>query len=127
MIIIRMRFISCSRDLKRLESILRSPIHTNLNSTIHGLKIIRSYRAEKMISEAFHRHVDNHTRAHFLLISTNRWAALRFDWVSLTFLFFVTASCLMVHTLQKSLSTADLVLILSYSLNLVGLFQWTIR
>ena len=127
MFITRMRFVACSRDLKRLEGVLRGPIHTHLNSTVHGLKIIRSYHAERMVSEIFLRHVDNHTRAHFLLISTNRWAAFRFDWISLMFLFLVTASSLLVRIFQDTLSTADLVLILSYSLNLVGLFQWTVR
>ncbi len=55
MLFIRYRFARCSRDLKRLEGITRSPIYSYLTSTIHGLKVIRSYNAENICSSEFFR------------------------------------------------------------------------
>jgi ATP-binding cassette, subfamily C (CFTR/MRP), member 4 len=127
MLYLRHRFARCSRDLKRLEGTTRSPIYSHLNSVVHGLKVIRSYHAEHTCSEEFLHYVDDNTRVNFLMLTMNRWAAVRFDWISFMFLFLVTALSLIVRIYQKSLSTADIALTLSFSLNLMGLFQWTIR
>ncbi|CAF4607105.1 unnamed protein product, partial [Rotaria sp. Silwood2] len=43
MLFVRYRFAPCSRDLKRLVGTTRSPVYSQLTSTIHGLKVIRSY------------------------------------------------------------------------------------
>ena len=46
LLFVRYRFASTSRDLKRLEGTTRSPVYSHLTSTIHGLQVVRSYRAE---------------------------------------------------------------------------------
>jgi ATP-binding cassette subfamily C (CFTR/MRP) protein 4 len=127
MLIIRYRFARCFRDLKRLEGITRSPIYSYLSSTIHGLKVIRSYHAEQMCSKQFLSHLDDNIRAYFLIITTERWAAMRFDWVTFIFISLVTSFSMFARIYYQQFSTADIVLTLSYSLNLIGIFQWTIR
>lgn len=127
MFIVRYRFARGYRDLKRLEGNARSPIYSYLSSTINGLKVIRSYHAEKMCSQQFLACVDDHIRTYYLIIVAERWAAIRFDWVSYIFLSLVTTSSLFVRIYYQQLTTADIALTLSYSLNLMGLFQWTIR
>jgi ABC-type multidrug transport system fused ATPase/permease subunit len=79
MLFIRHRFARCSRDLRRLENISRSPIYSYLTSTIHEIKVIRSYYAEKMCSTEFFSYLDGNTRACYLFIVTNQWVAIRFD------------------------------------------------
>ncbi len=127
MLIVRYRFARCFRDLKRLEGMTRSPIYSYLSSTIHGLKVIRSYHAEQMCSKEFLSYLDDHIRALFLIITTERWAAIRFDWVSFTFLSLVTLMSMLARIYYQQFSTADIALTLSYCLNFMGLFQWTIR
>jgi ATP-binding cassette subfamily C (CFTR/MRP) protein 4 len=127
MLIVRYRFSRCFRDLKRLEGISRSPIYSYLASTIHGLKVIRSYHAEQMSSKQFLSHVDDHTRTYFLILTAERWAAMRFDAVTIAFLTLVTIFSMLVRIYYQEFSTASIALTLSYCLNLIGLFQWTIR
>lgn len=127
MFAIRYRFAQCSRDLKRLEGVTRSPIYSHLNSSIHGLKVIRSYHVEELCDEEFLRHMNENTRVHFMTMTKDRWAAMRFDGISSLFLAMVTILGLIVRIYQHSFSAADIALTLSYSLNLMGLFQWTIR
>ncbi|CAF1477796.1 unnamed protein product, partial [Rotaria sordida] len=128
LLFVRYCYAPCSRDLRRLESITRSPIYSYLTSTIHGLKVIRSYHAEHMCSIEFFSHLDDNTRANHLIFATNRWAALRFDWVALSFIALVTIFSVIVRvTGYRYLSTADIAMTLSYSLNLMGLLQWAIR
>ncbi|CAF3009520.1 unnamed protein product [Rotaria sp. Silwood2] len=128
LLLVRHYFAPCSRDLRRLESITRSPVYSYLTSTIHGLKVIRSYHAEHMCSTEFSSHLDDNTRANYLISATGRWAALRFDWVALIFISLVTMLLMALRvTGYRYFSTADIAMTLSYSLSLMGLLQWTIR
>jgi ABC-type multidrug transport system fused ATPase/permease subunit len=127
MLYIRYRFARCSRDLKRLESISRSPIYSYLSSTIHGLKVIRSYHAENTCTSQFFSHLDDNTRAHYLFLTANRWAAIRFDWIAVLFIAIVISMALIVHIVSQKFSAADIALTLSYSLHLMELLQWTAR
>ncbi|CAF4950125.1 unnamed protein product, partial [Rotaria sp. Silwood1] len=127
MLFIRHRFAQCSRDLKRLESTSRSPIYSYLTSTILGLKVIRSYHAEKICLSEFFSLLDDNSRANYLFLTTNRWAAIRFDWITIFFIAIVTSMALIVHITGRLFSAADIALTFSFSLNLMGLLQWTIR
>ncbi|UJR10923.1 hypothetical protein I4U23_015108 [Adineta vaga] len=127
MIYIRNRFSQCIRDLKRIEGVSRSPVYSYLSSTIQGLKVIRSYHAEEMCSREFQSHLNNNSRVNYLITNVNRWAAIRFDWITLTFIALVTFFAMIARIVQHQLSAADIALILSYSLNIMGTFQWSIR
>ena len=127
MLIMRSRYAPGSRDLQRIEGSTRSPIYSYLTSTIHGLKVIRSYHVEHMCSDEFLHHIDNNTRADFLITTLNRWAAIRFNWISLSFLAVVTFLAVITRIYQQQFSTADIALTLSFSLNMMGLFQWAVR
>jgi ATP-binding cassette subfamily C (CFTR/MRP) protein 4 len=128
MLYVRHQYASCFRDLARLESTTRSPLYSHLTSTIHGLKVIRSYHAEQMCSAEFLSHADDVTRVYHSYATANRWAGLRFDWISLSFVAIVTLLAMIGHISgYHPFSSADIALIFSYSLSLVGLFQWTIR
>jgi hypothetical protein len=89
--------------------------------------VIRSYHAEQMSSKQFLSHLDDHIRVNFLIITAERWAAMRFDGVTITFLSLVTCFSMLARIYYQEFSTASIALTLSYCLNLIGLFQWTIR
>ncbi len=127
MLYIRHRYARCLRDLKRIEGLTRSPVYSQLTSTIHGLKVIRSYHAESVSCREFFHNLDDNIRVSYLLLVTNRWAAMRFDWIALTFIISVTILSMTARLTQQQFSAADIALTLSYSLNLVGLVQWMIR
>ena len=127
MLFVRHHFARCSRDLKRLESTTRSPVYSHLSSTIHGLKVIRSYHAEEMCSKQFLSHLNDNVRAYFLSLTTQRWAAIRFDAVTVGFLGLVTVLSMLARIYYQRFSAADIALTLSYCLNLVIVFQWAIR
>lgn len=127
MLLLRHRFVRCLRDLKRIEGNTRSPVYSHLSSTINGLKVIRSYHAEKICCDEFLRQLDDNTRANYLIITINAWGAIRFDAVALIFIASVTILAMFVRISEQKFSAADLALTLSYSLNLMGLVQWTVR
>jgi ABC-type multidrug transport system fused ATPase/permease subunit len=124
---IRHHYARCLRDVKRIECISRSPIGSCLTSTIQGLKVIRSYHAEQICANKFFASYNDNTRANYLICTINRWAAIRFDWVSLLFITLVTFLAVIVRIYQSQISAGDIALILSYSLNLMGTLQLAIR
>lgn len=54
-------YISASRNIKRVESILRSPIFAHTNATLQGLSTIRALKAEESVKQNFNNHLDVNT------------------------------------------------------------------
>ena len=121
MIALRYQFSPGSRDLKRLIGITRSPMYSHMTSSIHGLKVIRSYHAELICGEQFFRYLEDNTRVAFLINTLNRWAAMRFDWLSILFITLVTGFAIIARITQQKFSAADIALTLTLSVNLMGL------
>ncbi|KAK3053818.1 Transporter of the ATP-binding cassette (ABC) [Extremus antarcticus] len=81
-------YISSSRDLKRLESIQRSPLYQQFGETLSGMTTIRAYSDEKrFIRENLHK-VNTHSRPFIFLWGANRWLAFRVDLVGALVSFF---------------------------------------
>lgn len=72
-------YINSSRDLKRLESVQRSPLYQQFGETLSGMTTIRAYGDERrFIRENFHK-VNTHSRPFIYLWGANRWLAFRVD------------------------------------------------
>lgn len=88
-------YINSSRDLKRLESIQRSPLYQQFGETLSGMTTIRAYGDERrFIRENLHR-VNTHSRPFIYLWGANRWLALRVDVVGALVSFFTGAFVLL--------------------------------
>jgi len=84
-------YISSSRDLKRLESVQRSPLYQQFGETLSGMTTIRAYGDERrFIRENLHR-VNTHSRPFIYLWAANRWLAFRVDVVGALVSFFTGA------------------------------------
>ncbi|CAF2410326.1 unnamed protein product [Rotaria sp. Silwood2] len=121
---IRRIFSPAIRDIKRLESLGRSPIYSHLSSTIQGVPLIRSYGAQTMCTRDFSNYLDEHSRAYSVMLTMNRWVAMRIESVVAAFIGLLTFSMLFVH---RNLPVSDLGLILAYSFTLMGSVQWIVR
>ncbi|QRW11566.1 ABC transporter [Ceratobasidium sp. AG-Ba] len=68
-----------SRDLRRLDSVTRSPLYTIYGDTISGASVIRAFGASTLfLREMFHR-VDTNISPYHASWSINRWIALQFS------------------------------------------------
>lgn len=76
---IGMFYLKSSRDLKRLESVQRSPLYQQFGETLSGIITIRAYKDERRFIRDNQRRVDTHNRPYIYLWATNRWLALRID------------------------------------------------
>ncbi|KAF0447968.1 P-loop containing nucleoside triphosphate hydrolase protein [Gigaspora margarita] len=72
-IIIGILYIYASRDLKRLESVSRSPIYTAFEDTIAGISTIRAFGAEERLRKIMWSLIDDNNRPSILNWACNQW------------------------------------------------------
>jgi ABC-type multidrug transport system fused ATPase/permease subunit len=81
-------YINSSRDLKRLESIQRSPLYQQFGETLSGMTTIRAYGHERRFIRENMTRVNTHNRPFIFLWAANRWLAFRVDVVGALVAFF---------------------------------------
>ncbi|KAF2351830.1 ABC transporter type 1 transmembrane domain [Trinorchestia longiramus] len=122
-ICLRRFYLSSARDIKRLESITRSPVFSHLSTSLNGLTTIRAFRAQQSFVQDFDDIQDVHSSAWFLFICTTRWFGIYLDCLSSLYIATVTYSFLGNN---DSLS-GDVGLAISSAMGLSGMFQWGVR
>uniref|UniRef100_A0A3P9NFR5 Multidrug resistance-associated protein 1 n=1 Tax=Poecilia reticulata TaxID=8081 RepID=A0A3P9NFR5_POERE len=117
-------YVATSRQLKRLESVSRSPIYTHFNETLLGTSVIRAFgEQERFIHESDQR-VDHNQKAYYPSIVANRWLAVRLEFVGNCI---VSFAALFAVIARDSLSPGIMGLSISYALQLTASLTWLVR
>ncbi len=113
-----------SRELKRLESISRSPIFSHFAETLHGLSSVRCFQIEKDFLTKHLKTVDTNHRAFFLINASNRWLSIRLELIGGT----VTLLTCIILILISTPTTAALAgLALVYITQMLNTLNWGVR
>lgn len=86
-----MFYIHSSRDLKRLESVQRSPLYQQFGETLSGVVTIRAYGDENRFIRDNYNRINTQSRPFIYLWATNRWLAFRIDIAGALVAFFAGA------------------------------------
>ncbi|KAI8918385.1 P-loop containing nucleoside triphosphate hydrolase protein [Powellomyces hirtus] len=123
---LRQAYIKTSRQIKRIEAVTRSPVYSNIPSTLEGLSTVRAFNVEKQFTDRFVALQDDNTSKYFMFLTCSRWLGFRLDVGSASFLAIVAIGSV---GLRESLGLRPGVvgLLLSYVLQLTGLLQWAVR
>ncbi|XP_042361797.1 multidrug resistance-associated protein 1 isoform X2 [Plectropomus leopardus] len=117
-------YVASSRQLKRLESVSRSPIYTHFSETLLGTSVIRAFgEQERFIRESDQR-VDHNQKAYYPSIIANRWLAVRLEFVGNCI---VSFAALFAVIARESLSPGIMGLSISYALQLTASLTWLVR
>ncbi|KAF2128447.1 hypothetical protein P153DRAFT_318274 [Dothidotthia symphoricarpi CBS 119687] len=81
-------YINSSRDLKRLESVQRSPLFQQFGETLSGMTTIRAYGEERRFIRENLSKINTQHRPFIYLWAANRWLAFRVDVVGALVSFF---------------------------------------
>lgn len=73
-----------ARDMRRLDSVARSPLYSIYGETIAGAPILRAFGASSKFLRDMLRCVDTNTTPYYWQWSVNRWLSSRFDLLSAT-------------------------------------------
>ncbi|KAI8353036.1 P-loop containing nucleoside triphosphate hydrolase protein [Mortierella sp. GBAus27b] len=120
-------FLATSRELRRLDSISRSPIFAYFQETIGGISTIRAYRQQTRFIKGNEDRVDNNMRAFYPGLAGNRWLGIRLEGLGSIIIF--GSAFLSVYSLSRNISVdPGLVgLSLSYALNVTLGLNWLVR
>ncbi|KAJ3113711.1 hypothetical protein HDU96_003040 [Phlyctochytrium bullatum] len=112
-----------SRELKRLESISRSPLYANFGETLAGLSTIRAYREQNRFIRANDRFADANNNPSFLNYAGRRWIGVRLETMGALLVFFAAIFGVLA---RSSIDPALLGLSLSYALQITGILSFLV-
>ncbi len=70
-------YVATSRQLKRIESVTRSPIYAHFSETLSGVSSVRAYGREQQFVDESMRILDTNQTTVYPSFCANRWLALR--------------------------------------------------
>ncbi|KAI9672198.1 MAG: hypothetical protein M1831_002012 [Alyxoria varia] len=120
-------YLRTSRELKRLDSVSRSPIYAHFQESLAGLSTIRAFRQQSRFSLENEWRVDANLRAYFPSISANRWLAIRLEFLG-SIIILAAAGFSIISVVQNTGLSAGLVgLAMSYALQITQSLNWIVR
>lgn len=117
-------FIVTTRQLKRLESVTRSPIYSHFNETLSGINTIRAYNSVERFVDLSDNLVDRNQSCSYPNIIANRWLSVRLEF----FGNLITACAALFSVYYKGAVDAGTAgLTISYSLSITQTLSWLVR
>lgn len=117
-------YIKSSVDLKRLESVQRSPLFQQFGETLSGITTIRAYGDEKRFVRDNMLRVNTHNRPFIYLWAANRWLAFRIDVIGDLVSFFAGVFVILsIGTIDAGAAGLSL----SYALSFTENVLWLVR
>lgn len=117
-------YIRSSRDLKRLESVQRSPLFQQFGETLSGITTIRAYGDERRFIRDNMLRINTHNRPFIYLWATNRWLSFRIDMIGDLVAFF--AGMFVILSLGV-IDAGSAGLALSYAISFTENVLWLVR
>ncbi|XP_006630977.3 ATP-binding cassette sub-family C member 2 [Lepisosteus oculatus] len=117
-------YVATSRQLRRLDSVSRSPIYSHFGETVAGLSIIRAYGHQDRFLQQNEATIDQNLKSVYPWIVSNRWLAMRLEFVGNLVVFF---SALLAVISRDSLYSGLVGLSISYALNVTQTLNWLVR
>ncbi|KAJ1698125.1 hypothetical protein LUZ63_006637 [Rhynchospora breviuscula] len=120
---------STAREVKRLDSITRSPVYAQFGEALNGLSTIRAYKAYDRMAAINGQSMDNNVRYTLVNISANRWLAIRLETLGGIMIWFTATFAVMQNQNaenQKAFAST-MGLLLTYALNITNLLTAVLR
>ncbi|XP_017271649.1 canalicular multispecific organic anion transporter 2 isoform X1 [Kryptolebias marmoratus] len=117
-------YVATSRQLKRLESVSRSPIYSHFSETITGSSVIRAYGRHTAFVLMSDIKVDENQKSYYPGIVSNRWLGVRIEFIGNCLVLF---AALFAVIGKKSLNPGLVGLSVSYALQVTMSLNWMVR
>ncbi|EPS34615.1 hypothetical protein PDE_09579 [Penicillium oxalicum 114-2] len=120
-------YLRTSRELKRLDSVTRSPIYAHFQESLGGISTIRAYRQENRFALENEWRMDANLRAYFPSISANRWLAVRLEFIGSIIILASAGLAIIAVATGSPLSPGIVGLAMSYALQITQSLNWIVR
>lgn len=120
---------STAREVKRLDSITRSPVYAQFGEALNGLSTIRAYKAYDRMAAINGKSMDNNVRYTLVNMSANRWLAIRLETLGGIMIWFTATFAVMQNQRSENQKAfaSTMGLLLSYALNITNLLTAVLR
>jgi ATP-binding cassette subfamily C (CFTR/MRP) protein 1 len=120
-------YLRSNRELKRLESVSKSPIYAHFSESLGGVSTIRAFKQQQRWIWENENRVDSNMKALFPSMYANRWLGIRLEFmgaliVSLSALLSILA---LINGLGPSAGMVGLAM--SYALQITQYLNWTVQ
>ncbi|KAL2917396.1 Transporter of the ATP-binding cassette (ABC) [Polyrhizophydium stewartii] len=115
-------YLTTSRELKRLESVSRSPIYTQFSETLAGVSTLRAFGQLDRFQAMNNDKVDLNHRSFFFIWAANRWLCLRTELISS-----VVVLCAGLAIILGGIGAGWAALTITYALDFTNALLWTVR
>ncbi|XP_075889870.1 ATP-binding cassette sub-family C member 3 isoform X2 [Nelusetta ayraudi] len=117
-------YVATSRQLKRLESVSRSPIYSHFSETVTGCSVIRAYGRHSAFITLSDLKVDDNQKSHYPGLVSNRWLGVRIEFIGNCIVLF---AALFAVTGKRDLNPGLVGLSVSYALQVTMSLNWMVR
>ncbi|XP_028263925.1 canalicular multispecific organic anion transporter 2 isoform X3 [Parambassis ranga] len=117
-------YVATSRQLKRLESVSRSPIYSHFSETVTGCSVIRAYGRHSAFVLMSDMKVDENQKSYYPGIVSNRWLGVRIEFIGNCIVLF---AALFAVTGKENLNPGLVGLSVSYALQVTMSLNWMVR
>mmetsp|Transcript_11549 Transcript_11549/g.40382 ORF Transcript_11549/g.40382 Transcript_11549/m.40382 type:complete len:1626 (-) Transcript_11549:176-5053(-) len=115
-----------SRELKRLDSISRSPVYAHFSETLGGLSTIRAFGQTVRFTKQHYLGVDKNHTAFFINLGASRWLSMRMELLGQLVVLLASMLCAQ-STLAGNISAAEAGFAISLAMSLTDLLNWSVR
>ncbi|CAH2076223.1 unnamed protein product, partial [Iphiclides podalirius] len=122
--VIQRFYVATSRQLKRLESVSRSPIYSHFGESITGATTIRAYGVTRRFVEESERGVDHNQSCYYPSCIANRWLAVRLEMIGNLIIFFAALFAVLA---RDTINAGIVGLSISYALQITQTLNWLVR
>ncbi|XP_047948390.1 ABC transporter C family member 2-like [Salvia hispanica] len=120
---------STAREVKRLDSVSRSPVYAQFGEALNGTSTIRAYKAYDRMATMNGNAMDNNIRFTLVNMSGNRWLAIRLETVGGIMIWFTATFAVLQNGRAENQESfaSTMGLLLSYALNITSLLTTVLR
>uniref|UniRef100_A0A8D3D949 ABC-type glutathione-S-conjugate transporter n=1 Tax=Scophthalmus maximus TaxID=52904 RepID=A0A8D3D949_SCOMX len=117
-------YIGMSRQLRRLDSVTRSPIFSHFGETVSGLSVIRAYGHQERFLKHNEIVMDENLKSIYPWIVSNRWLAIRLEFLGNLVVFF---AALFAVIARETMDSGLVGLSISNALSITQVLNWLVR
>ncbi|XP_003374070.1 putative multi drug resistance-associated protein [Trichinella spiralis] len=118
-------YIRSSRQLKRIESVTRSPVYSHFQESLTGAAVIRAFQVQERFILESERRLDENQTSFYQNEVSNRWLAVRLELIG-NFLVLM-AAIFAVISREDKISAGIVGLSVSYALQITQSMNYAVR
>jgi len=122
-------FTTTYREIKRIDSIFRSPIYAMLGESLDGVVTVRAFRAQNLLTKRLVGMMDMQQHAYYLQCAAQCWLAIRLELAGTLIISFACLCAVLQHPAKGGdESFAGLAgLSISFALSVTQSLNWSVR